>query len=385
MHVQLINAQTDAHLWADRYDRKLTDIFAVESEIAAKIAENLQAKLTGPEQTAIAVRPTENPEAHELYLKARYVVARRTHEDTLKAIDYYNQAIAKDPNYAAAYAGLAESYAFLPVFSRVPASEVREKARNAAEKAVSVNNDLAEAHVALGLVMVLTDLNFKQARREFDRAIALNPNYPEAYYFLAALVLYPFGQFDAAITELKRGLELDPLSPILRVRLAYCYILQRRFAEAVDSLRKTVELNPAFGQASDYLAIALGLSGDLDGALMQFQKTFQSTGGDFHCLVWSAHFYGLKGEREKALEVLERGKRLEQQIGAEWAYGYAVAFAGIGDKEQALTWLERSYQAKEYWLLAAIKVDPLLASLRGEPRFEKLANQIVPRDLQKNP
>jgi tetratricopeptide (TPR) repeat protein len=250
---------------------------------------------------------------------------------------------------------------------------------------VSLDNDLPEAHASLGFVRFVTDLNYKEARREFERAIALKPNYPEVYYFLAALVLYPFGQFDAAITELKRGLELDPLSSLLRTRLGMCYTVEGRFAEAIDSLRKTVELNPAYGQASDMLAIALGLSGDLDGALAQFEKTFQYTGGDFHCLVWSAHFYGLKGEREKALEVLERGKRLEQQIGAEWAYGYAVAFAGIGDKEQALTWLERSYQAKEYWGLSQIKVDPLLASLRGEPRFEILANQIVPRDVDQKP
>jgi TolB-like protein/Tfp pilus assembly protein PilF len=384
VNVQLINAQTDAHLWADKYDRKLTDIFAVESEIAAKVAENLRAKLTGSEQTAIAVRPTEDPEAHELYLKARYVFARRTHEDTLKAIDYYSQAIAKDPNYAAAYAGLAESYVLLPVFSRVPASEVHEKAKNAAEKAVSIDNDLAEAHASLGVVMLFTDLNFKEARREFERAIALNPNYPEVYYFLAAL-FSSLGQFDAAITELKRGLELDPLSSIMRTSLARCYVLERRFAEAIDFLHKTIELNPAYGQASDVLAIALGLSGNLDGAIAQFQKTFQSTGGDFHCVVYSAHFYGLKGEREKALEALERGKRLQQQIGAEWAYGYAVAFAGIGDKDQALEWLERSYQAKEYWLLLQIKVDPLLASLRGEPRFEKLANQILPGDPDRRP
>lgn len=375
VNVQLINAEDDAQVWADKFDRKLTDIFAVETEIAGKIAETLQAKLSRSEQKAIAVQPTADAEAHELYLKGRYVAERRTHEDTLKAIEFYNQAISLDPNYAPAYAGLADSYCLLPVFSRVPAAPSYEKARIAAQKAVEIDDTLPEAHASLGWVLV-TEFDFARARQEFDRALALNPNYTTAHYLMASIVFCPLGELDAAIGSLKRGLQLDPLSSILRTKLGYCYALQRRFPEAVDELRRTVDLNPAYNQAQDLLAIALGLSGDLDGAIAQFDRSFRATGGDFHAPVYSAHFYGLKGEHEKALLALEKGRQLQMQKGAEWAYGYAVAYAGIGDKDQALSWLERSYEAKEIWLLVTIKVDPLLAPLHGDPRFDAVVRKI---------
>jgi len=253
-----------------------------------------------------------------------------------------------------------------------------EKAKVAAERALALDRNLAEAHTSLGVVMVVTEFSFAEARGEFKRAIALNPNYAPARYSLAGLVLLPLGETEAAIVEVNRALELDPLSLPTRSRLGWCYIMQRRFPEAIDTFRKTIDLNPAYAQAQDALAIALGLSGDLDGAVAQFQKSFQASGGDFHSVLYSAHFYGRKGERDKALQAVERGKQLEAEKGAEWAYGYAVAYAGIGDKKQAIGWLERSYEARESVLLVDIKVDPLLASLRGEPRFEALAEKIVP-------
>jgi TolB-like protein/class 3 adenylate cyclase len=175
VNVQLINAKTDSHLWADRYDRKLTDIFAVETEIATKIASTLQAKLTGREQRAIAVRPTENTEAYQLYLKGRYLWAKRNAEDLQRAIDYFNQAISKDGNYARAYAGIADCYAVLPYFSNLNPKECLQKARMAADKALELDNELAEAHASLG-VLLMSDrkMNAAEAKREFLRAIDLD-------------------------------------------------------------------------------------------------------------------------------------------------------------------------------------------------------------------
>jgi TolB-like protein len=183
VNVQLIKAASDAHLWAETYDRKLTDVFGVETEIATKIADMLQAKLTKTEHVAMSARPTENMEAHELYLKGRYFAGKRTGDDLQRAIDYYNQALTKDPNYAAAYAGIANSYALLQEYSNVTAAEVFPKAHAAAARAVALDNNLAEAHAALAFVLSEADLNFKEARREFERAIELNPNFADAHYF----------------------------------------------------------------------------------------------------------------------------------------------------------------------------------------------------------
>src|SRR5204862_3341216 len=184
VNVQLIKAATDAHLWADTFDRKVTDVFAVESEIAKVIADTLQAKLSGAEQSAIAARPTENSEAHELYLKGRYFFGKRTVDDFKRAIDYFNQAIAKDPNYALAYAGLADSYVLLPEYSGQRADESLPKARWAANKALELDSNLAEAHTSLGLLLFDFGGVLRGAKREFERAIELHPNYAAAHYFL---------------------------------------------------------------------------------------------------------------------------------------------------------------------------------------------------------
>ncbi|PYK74713.1 MAG: hypothetical protein DME39_06285, partial [Verrucomicrobia bacterium] len=233
VNVQLINALTDAHLWAETYDRKLTDIFAAETEIAKTIAETLQANLSGKEKSAITARPTENSEAHDLYLRGRYFFGKRTVDDFKRAIDYFNQAIAKDPNYAPAYAGLADSYVLLPEYSGQRADESLPKARWAANKALELDSNLAEAHTSLGLLLFEFGGDLHGAKREFERAIELNPNYAAAHYFLGLNVLAPLGQLDQAVVELKRAVELDPFSVIMNANFGHCYILARRYPEAI--------------------------------------------------------------------------------------------------------------------------------------------------------
>ena len=193
VNVQLINAQNDSHLWADKYDRKLTDIFAVESEIAGKIADTLQAKLSGAEQKALNARPTESTEAHQLYLRGRYVMEKRTPADLNKAADYFNQAITQDPNYAAAYAGLADCYVLLPQWKQGPVAEYLSKARAAANKALQIDGNLADAHVSLGMIAFGEKLDLREAKREFERAIQLNPNYALAHYCLGYMFCSPWG------------------------------------------------------------------------------------------------------------------------------------------------------------------------------------------------
>ena len=381
VNVQLINATTDAHLWAETYDRKLTDIFSVETDIAKTIAETLRARLSGAEQSAIASRPTKDSEAHEFYLKGRYFFGKRTFDDFKRAIDYFNQALAKDPNYAPAYAGIADSYVLLPEYSNESSAELFPKARAAAEKALAIDNDLAEAHVSLGLLHG-ADLNLNAAKREFERAIELNPNYATAHYFLGLEVLAPLGQLDQAVVELKRAVELDPFSVIMNTNFGLCYILARRYPEAIAQLRKATELDPNFGQTHVFLGHALEVSGDSAGAIREYEKAYEvekahGTSAKDVGSPWLAYAYALQGEQEKALQLLGQLEDLERRNGGVFAFGLARVHLRLGQKEQAIDWLERSYLKKEL-PMSFIKVNPELDPLRGDARFEKLANQIIP-------
>ena len=381
VNVQLINATTDAHLWAETYDRKLTDIFSVETDIAKTIAETLRARLSGAEQSAIAARPTEDSEAHELYLKGRYFFGKRTADYFKRAIDYFNQALAKDPNYAPAYAGIADSYVLVSEYSNESSAELFPKARAAAEKALAIDNDLAEAHVSLGLLHG-ADLNLNAAKREFERALELNPNYAAAHYFLGLEVLAPLGQLDRAVAELKRAVELDPFSVIMNTNFGHCYILARRYPEAIAQLRKATELDPNFGQTHVFLGHALEASGDSAGAIREYEKAYEvekahGTGAKDVGAPFLAYAYALQGEQEKALQLLGQLEDLERRNGGVFAFGLAMVHLRLGQKEQAIDWLERSYLDKEL-PMSFIKVNPWLDPLRGNPRFEKLANQIIP-------
>jgi eukaryotic-like serine/threonine-protein kinase len=375
VNVQLINAQTDAHLWADKFDRKVADIFSAESEIATKIAETLQAKLTGSEQRTIAASHTQNSEAHELYLKGRFFMKKGTTDDVKKAIDLFKQALAKDPNYAAAYAGMADLYVFLPIYVGGSAREAIANARAAAEKALAIDDELAEAHSALGFAFAV-DLDWHDARREFERAIELDPNYAGAHYDFGFYVLGPLGDLDGAIAEMKRAIELDPLSPGMLGNLGHCYTFARRYPEAIAAGRKAVELDPRAPKGNGIIALGLDLSGQVSEAIAQYEKAFEVTGGDYHLLPYLSRLYGLRGERAKALQISEQAKEIEAKQNIEWAYGYALVAIGQGDYEEAINWLERSYRAKELLVASYFKFDPVLDPLRGNPRFEKLLQQI---------
>src|SRR6478672_7194290 len=241
VNVQLINAVTDAHLWAETYDRKLTDIFAVESEIAKSVADALQVKLTGPEKSSMAKTPTVNPEAYELYLKGRFFWNKRSVVELRKAIEYFNQAIAKDPNYALAYAGLADSYLLLPVYGAASTQEAVPPARAALKKALELDDSLAEAHASSGL-LDLTEVRLDRAITELERAIELKPNYATAHHWLMFGRL-ALGHLDQAVEDGKRALELDPLSLIINADFAWAYFCVRRFDEAERQARKTLEID----------------------------------------------------------------------------------------------------------------------------------------------
>jgi len=374
VNVQLIKAASDAHLWAEAYDRKLTDIFAVESEIAKTIAETLQAKLTGSEQHAIAARPTENTEAHQLYLKGRFFWNKRTGNDLKKSIDYFKQAIAVDPKYALAYAGLADAYVVLPAFTAATPGDAYPKAKAAAEKALELDNTLAEAHTSLAMAIFNYEFDFSHAIAEFKRAIELNPNYATAHHWYGITALILLGRFDEAIAEMKRALELDPLSLIINADLGVTYYDMNRYDEAINELRKTIEMDPGFYYAHWSLGQALQAKGDLAGAIAEYQKARELNDDPF-ILGLLGHAYAVSGRKTEAQKILDQlGAIAKQRYVA--AYSFAIVYLGLGDKEEALRWLQRSYQDRDGSNIAYIRGDPFLDPLRGDPRFEEFVTRV---------
>jgi TolB-like protein/Tfp pilus assembly protein PilF len=370
VHVQLINANTDEHLWAESYDRDLTDVFAVESEIAKKISDVLHAKLTGSEQKMLDIRPTESTEAHQLYLKGRYFWNKRTGDDLQLAISYFNQAIEKDQKYALAYAGLADAYVLLPQYTAGAPKDCIPKAKAAAQKALELDETLAEAHACLAESYITYDLDVSKSVKEFKRAIQLNPNYATAHQWYGYIALVVQGRFDEAIAEIKRALELDPLSLIINADLGAAYVSARRPDDAIDQLRRTLQLDPGFYYAHWNLGTALELNGSVESAITEYQKG-RELNDDPYILGLLGHAYALSGRKDQALQILDQLAELskERYVGA---YSFAIVHLGLGDKEQALRWLEQSYRDRAGSDIGFIKVDPALDPLRGDPRFEKL-------------
>jgi TolB-like protein/Tfp pilus assembly protein PilF len=373
VNVQLINALTYAHLWADTYDRRSTDIFAVESEIAKNVADALQAKLTGSEKSSIAKAPTADPEAYELYLKGRFFWNKRSGADLRKAIEYFNQAIAKDPNYALAYAGLADSYLLLPNYGSASTQESVPPARAALKKALELDDSLAEAHASSGLLDTF-ECRLDRAISDFERAIQLKPNYATAHHWLMFGRL-SLGHLDQAIEEGKRALKLDPLSPIINADFAWTYFCARRFDKAERQARKTLEIDPQFFLAHYYLGQVLQFKGQLSEAIAEFQKAVDLN-GDPDSLGMLGQAYARNGQKEEAQKIL---LRLNEEAKSRYVAPYATAlvYLGLGEKERALDDLERAYQRGDTNYLFVIRVDPMLDDLRGHPRFDALVQKIV--------
>ena len=375
VNVQLINAASDAHLWAETYDRKLTDIFGVESDIAKTIADALQARLTGSEKTAIAKRPTANSEAYELYLKGRFFWNKRTGPDLRKAIGYFDQAISKDPSYALAYAGLADSYLLLPAFGAASPQDSIPQAKAAAKHALELDDSLAEAHASSGRILSGYDFAFDQSIKEFERAIQLNPNYAMAHHWISSGPLSALARFDRAIAEGRRAVELDPLSLVDNVDLGWVYFAARRYDEAIAQMRKTIEIDSRFYLAHYYLGEALQLKGQLADAIAEYRKAVELDDDPF-ALALLGQAYARAGQRDEAQKILAR---LTEEAKSRYvsAYGVALMFIGLGDKEQAMDALERAFREGAGNDIISIKVDPILDDLRGQPRFEALAQKIL--------
>jgi TolB-like protein/Flp pilus assembly protein TadD len=378
VNVQLVNALTDAHLWADTYDRKLTNIFAVESEIAKTIADTLQAKLSGAEKSAISKKPTENPEAHELYLKGRYFWNRRTGENLKKAAEYFQQATEKDPKYALAYSGLADCHVLLPVYPELGSNPRDElpQAFAAARKAVQLDDTLAEAHASLARALA-SNLQLAAATSEFNRAIELNPNYATAHQWFGEC-LQSQGRFDEGLAELKRAQELDPLSLIINSLLGFALDTVGKSDQAIAQLRKTIEIDPNFWIAHFYFGNVLEHRGQLKEAIVEYEKSNALQPDDPYSIADLARGYFLVGRKSEAEQLWDKLKSLSERQYVP-AYSMAVVQLTFGNKDEAIRLLEKSYadhapfdSADLGWILIDHRLDPL----RSDPRFKNLITRI---------
>jgi len=375
VNVQLINALTNAHLWAEIYDRKLSDIFAVQSDIAKTVADTLQAKLTGSEKQMIAAQSTNDTAAYELYHKGRALWERRSGDNIPKAIAFFEQAIARDPNYALAYAGLSNADILLPFFAGADRREAYSKAKEAALKALRLDPNLAEAHLALGKVLFFSEIDLAGAMREYKRAIELKPNDATAHHWFGNDTLSALGRSEEAIAEVRRAVELDPLSPVINADLGTTFFYAHRYDDSARQLRKTLEIDPTFFYAHFNLGIVLQVTGDLAGAIAEYEKAKQLN-DDLLMSTMCAAAKAQAGDKDAALRMLSDLDKISQH---REVVGYlrALLYLSLNNKAEALRWLEQGFQERDGSNISWIKVDPLLDSLHGDPRFEALVQKVV--------
>jgi TolB-like protein/lipoprotein NlpI len=375
VNVQLINALTNAHLWAEIYDRKLSDIFVVQSDIAKTVADTLQAKLTGSEKQMIAAQPTSNTEAYELYHKGKSLWEKRSGDNIPKAIAFYEQAIARDPNYALAYAGLSSAYILSPFYAGADRRDTSPKAKEAALKALRLDPNLAEAHLALGKVLFFSEIDLAGAMREYKRAIELKPNDAGAHHWFGNDTLAALGQFEEAIAEGKRAVELDPLSIVINADLGATFYYARRYDESVRQLRKTLEIDPTSFYAHYSLGFVLQVTGDLSGAIAEYEKAKQ-VGDNPLVSTLCAAAKAQAGDKDAAQRMLSDLDKISQHREV-LGYWRALLYLSLNNKDEALRGLEQSFAERDGSNINWIKVDPLLDSLHGDPRFEALVQKVV--------
>jgi len=366
---QLIDARSDAHIWAEKYSGTLDDVFGIQEKVSRAIVEALKLSLTPEEKPR---RPV-NPEAHEAYLKGRFYWNKRTGSDAHRAIKYFDQAIEKDPSYALAYAGLASAYVILPQYALVPAKETMPKAEAAANRALELDATLGEAHAVLGLIKTQFEWDWAGAEREFKRAIELDPSYPTAHHWYSNTLRH-LGRFDECLVEIKRAQELDPLSLIISSVVGAALHYMRRYDEAIVQCEKTVELDPGFPGAHSMLGYVYEGQGRFDEAIAEFQKARVLAGSGPVGLADLGEGYARAGRRSEAARILNELLEFSRQ-------GYSVSceiagiYRGLGEKDKTFEWLEKAYQERSDGL-PDLKSDPFWDSLRSDPRFTALLKKM---------
>ncbi len=370
---ELVDATDGALLWAEQYQRKSGDIFELEADSARQISEHLKVKLTSEQQEGLARRYTGNPEAYQLYLRGRYFWNQRSLPGMKKGIEYFVQAVKRDPSYALAYAGMADCYLMLSVYS-LPPREFVPKARMSIRRALECDDQLAEAHASLGALSFWYDWDFGLAEREFERAIELTPNLPEAHQWIA----YLYGaqdRFDLAMEKLRRAQSLDPLSIVITTNTGEILYRASRFDDAIAECEKALEMDPQFAKALYWRTMAW-IASDRLAESIAFLEAAMAMPGEVRMLasIFLAVACARAGHREQAQQAFEQ---LKQHAASHYVppFYLAVIAANLGDTGQAFAWLEKAYQERSGWM-PWLKHEPLLDSLHPDARFSELLRRV---------
>jgi serine/threonine protein kinase/Flp pilus assembly protein TadD len=370
---ELVDVASGSRLWGAQYDRKPGDIFMIQDEISNEISGKLRLQLTGAQKRRLTRHHTEDCEAYQIYLKGRHHWNRWTEEGFYKAIEYFQKAVEKDPGYALAYAGIADSYVLLGWNSYLPPKEVFPKGKAAALTALRLDPDLGEAHTPLAAVLWLHDWQWHEAGKEFKRSLELNPTYPTANHWHAEYVM-TMGRQVEAIALMKKSQELDPLSLIINDAIGWANYMAQRYDEALEQLLQTAELDPNYPVTYWFLGAIYRATGRYELAITEGEKAVKLSGGSPVMRAALAHSYGKAGKAKEALQILDELTEL-----AKWKYVaphfFAAIHIGLGDNDRAVECLEKSYEEHSHWLIY-LHIDPSMNELRNDPRFQNLLRRV---------
>lgn len=370
---QLIHAPTDRHLWAEDYEHDLKDILTLQREVAKAIAREIKVQLTPEEERHLSATPQIKPEAYQAYLKGLFYWNKRTGEDLRKAITYYEKAIEEEPDYAFAYVGLADCYNLLSYFSNVPSAEYFPKAKEAALKAIALDETLGEAHNSLAYGTYQYYWDFGEGEREFKRAIELNPNYATARFWYAEFLMTQ-GRFDEAFREVNIALELDPVSLIINAFLGALYDSARQPEKAVEQLLKTLEMDPNFALAHYFLSLAYAHLNRFPEAIVEGKKAVEISGGSSSYMSSLGWIYAQAGKDEEAKKILEELQELSKKQYIS-PYLIALVYVGLKENDRAFEWLEKAYEERCELLIYSKAGEPL-DPIKTDPRFSELLKKI---------
>ncbi len=380
---ELVDVATGSLLWGAQYDRKPGDIFVVQDEISNEISGKLRLRLTRAEKKQLTKRHTENAEAYRLYLKGRHHWNRWTEEGFYKAIEYFRQAVEKDPSYALAYAGLADCYVLLGWNSYLPPQQAFPKGKAAANTALQLDQDLAEAHTPLAALLWLHDWQWEEAQTEFNRSLELGPTYATANHWYAEYAM-TMGRHREAMTRMKKGLDLDPLSLIINVAVGWALYFARRYDEAIEQLRRTVDLDPNYPVTYWILGLLLRKTGSYDLAITEGEKGVKLSDGSPLMRAALAHTLGTAGRTKEALGMLDDLTELAKQKYVA-PYFFAGIYIGLGENDRAIEYLEKCYEEHSHWLIY-LHIDPSMDGLRDNQGFQGLLRRIgLPAPTTANP
>jgi TolB-like protein/Flp pilus assembly protein TadD len=371
LSVELIDGLTENTIWGNKYERKGSDLVSLQSEVARDVSGKLKSKISGADAAKVEKSFTANPEAYQLYLKGIFYWNKRNPESLKRSIEFFNQAIEKDPAYALAYAGLAEAYVLLPEYYAGTPRDCYPKATAAAKRALELDGSLAEARTALAHAFA-QDFKFPEAEREFRQAIQMNPNYATAHQWYATVLLVT-KRYDESVAEGKRAQEIDPLSLIITTNMAGYYFYQGKYDEALPYAKATVDMDPNFFLGRNTLGLIYEMKGSYAEALIEAKRVLELN-DDPNYLANLAHLYAVSGKRNEALKTLEQMKQIASGGRYISGYSFAVVYIGLGDKDKAIEQLERSfeYRAPDFLYVA---VDPYFKDLHSDPRFVDLMHR----------